>query len=60
MKAFQLGTNPALINYAIGINAFAAGKLDAAAKYLKMARDADKAAYGDKVDALQKRIEAGR
>ncbi len=60
MKAFQLGTNAALINYAVGVNAFAAGKLDAAAKYLKMARDADKAAYGDKVDALLKRIEAGR
>jgi tetratricopeptide (TPR) repeat protein len=60
MKAFQLGTNAALINYAIGVNAFAAGKADTAAKYLKMARDADTTAYGDKVDALLKRIEAGR
>jgi tetratricopeptide (TPR) repeat protein len=60
MKAFQLGTNAALINYAIGVNAYAAGKPDAATKYLKMARDADKAAYGEKVDALLKRIEAGK
>jgi hypothetical protein len=60
LKAFQLGVNSGLINYALGVNAFAAGKNDMAAKYLRFAKDADKAAYGDKVDALLKRIETGR
>jgi len=60
LKAFQLGVNAGLINYALGVNAFAAGKGDMAAKYLRFARDADKAAYGEKVDALLKRIEAGK
>jgi len=60
LKAFQLGTNPVLINYALGVNAFAAGRNDTAVKYLKLARDADKATYGDKVDALLKRIDAGK
>jgi hypothetical protein len=49
-----------LINYALGVNAFAAGRNDTAVKYLKLARDADKATYGDKVDALLKRIDAGK
>ncbi len=57
MKAFQLGANAAIINYALGVNAFAAGKNADAAKYLKFARDANPAAYADKVDALLKRME---
>ncbi|MGA2612868.1 MAG: tetratricopeptide repeat protein [Spirochaetia bacterium] len=56
MKAFQLGANAATINYALGVNAFAAGRNADAAKYLKFAKDADPATYGDKVDALLKRI----
>jgi hypothetical protein len=60
LKAFQLGVNAGLINYALGVNAFAAGKNDTAAKYLRFAKEADKAAYGEKVDALLKRIESGR
>lgn len=56
MKAFQLGANAAIINYALGVNAFAAGKNADAAKYLKFARDADPKTYSDKVDALLNRI----
>ncbi len=57
MKAFQLGANAAVINYALGVNAFAAGHNADAAKYLKFAKDANPGAYGEKVDALLKRIE---
>ena len=60
LKAFQLGVNAGLINYALGVNAFAAGKSDMAVKYLQFAKDADKAAYGEKVDALLKRIQSGK
>ncbi len=60
LKAFELGVNAGLINYALGVNAFAAGKTDTAAKYLQFAKDADKAGYGEKVDALLKRIQAGK
>ncbi len=56
LKAFQLGANAAIINYALGVNSFAAGKNADAAKYLNFAKQADKATYGDKVDALLKRI----
>jgi tetratricopeptide (TPR) repeat protein len=60
LKAFELGVNAGLINYALGVNAFAAGKSDMAVKYLQFAKDADKPAYGEKVDALLKRIQAGK
>ncbi|HUI71813.1 MAG TPA: tetratricopeptide repeat protein [Spirochaetia bacterium] len=56
MKAFQLGANAATINYALGVNAFAAGRNPDAVKYLRFAKTADPATYGDKVDALLKRI----
>jgi tetratricopeptide (TPR) repeat protein len=56
MKAFQLGANAATINYALGVNAFAAGRNADATKYLTFAKDADPATYGDKVDALLKRM----
>jgi tetratricopeptide (TPR) repeat protein len=59
LKAFQLGANAGIINYALGVNAFAAGNMSDAAKYLNFAKDADRAAYGDKVDALMKRISPG-
>ena len=42
------------------MNAFAAGNLSDAAKYLNFAKDADKAAYGEKADALLKRIAGGK
>ena len=60
LKAFQLGVNAGLINYALGVNAFAAGRNDTAAKYLRFAKEADKSAYGEKVDALLKRIDSAR
>ncbi len=56
MKAFQLGANAAAVNYALGVNAFAAGRNTDASKYLKFAKDADPSTYGDKVDALLKRM----
>jgi len=56
MKAFQLGANAATINYALGVNAFAAGKNADAVKYLTFAKDADPSTYGEKVDALLKKI----
>ena len=56
-KAFQLGANAGVINYALGVNSFAAGKNADATKYLTLAKQADKATYGDRVDALLKRME---
>ena len=60
LKAFQLGANAGIINYALGVNSFAAGKNGDAAKYLNFAKQADKVAYGDRVDALLKRISASK
>lgn len=60
LKAFQLGANATIINYALGVNSFAAGKNGDATKYLNFAKQADKAAYGDRVDALLKRIAAAK
>jgi hypothetical protein len=42
------------------VNSFAAGKNGDATKYLNFAKQADKAAYGDRVDALMKRIAAAK
>jgi tetratricopeptide (TPR) repeat protein len=58
LKAFQLGTTAGIINYALGVNSFAAGKNADATKYLSFARTADKTTYGDRVDALLKRIDS--
>jgi len=60
MKAFQLGANAGTINYALGVNSFAAGNTADATKYLSFAKEADKAAYGQKVDALMKRIASSK
>ena len=57
MKAFQLGANAGVINYALGVNSFAAGKNADATKYLTLAKQADKTTYGERVDALLKRME---
>ena len=57
MKAFQLGANAGVINYALGVNSFAAGNNADATKYLTFARQADATAYGDKVDTLLKRMQ---
>lgn len=58
LKAFQLGTSAGIINYALGVNSFAAGKNADAVKYLTFAKQADTPTYGDRVDALLKRISA--
>jgi hypothetical protein len=60
LKAFQLGTNAGVINYALGVNSFAAGRNTDATKYLTFAKQADTASYGDRVDALLKRIAAAK
>ncbi len=60
LRAYDAGAGAGLINYALGVNDFAAGKYDTSAKYLKLARDADAASYAEKVDALLKRIEGLR
>ena len=56
LKAFQLGASAAVINYALGVNSFAAGNGPDATKYLTFAKQADAASYGDRVDALLKRL----
>lgn len=58
LKAFQLGATAGVINYALGVNSFAAGKNADASKYLSFAKTADKTTYGDRVDALLKRIDS--
>jgi len=60
LRAYEAGAGAGLINYALGVNAFAAGSYDTARNYLKLARDADPAAYAEKVDALVKRLEGLR
>ncbi len=57
VKAFELGMSPGIVNYALGVNAFAGGKYADAARYLKFSKDSEPASYGEKVDALLKRME---
>jgi tetratricopeptide (TPR) repeat protein len=60
LRAQQRGLEAGLVQYALGVNAFAAQKYDLAARYLAEARKLDPAAYAEKVDSLLKRIEALR
>lgn len=57
-QAAALGISQALVDYALGVNAFAGGKLADAASYLTKSKEADPAAYAEKVDTLLKRIDA--
>ncbi len=57
-RSMELGIEPALIQYALGVNAFADKKYTEAAVYLKKAKELDPKAYGEKADSLLKRIEA--
>jgi tetratricopeptide (TPR) repeat protein len=57
-RALELGIEAALVNYALGVNAFAEKKYDLASGYLRKAKELDLKAYGEKADALLKRIEA--
>jgi tetratricopeptide (TPR) repeat protein len=56
LKAFQLGASAGVINYALGVNSFASGNSVDATKYLTFAKQADATSYGDRVDALLKRL----
>jgi hypothetical protein len=56
--AATLGVDSGLVNYALGVNAFASGNLADASRYLGLSKSADPTTYGDKVDALLKRISA--
>lgn len=58
LRAQELGIEGALIQYALGVNAFADKKYEQAAAYLKKSKELNPKAYGDKADALLKRIEA--
>jgi tetratricopeptide (TPR) repeat protein len=57
-RSMELGIEPALIQYALGVNAFADKKYAEAGVYLKKAKELDPKAYGEKADSLLKRIEA--
>jgi len=57
-RALELGIEPALIHYALGVNAFADRKYAEASTYLAKAKELDAKAYGEKADSLLKRIEA--
>ncbi len=59
-KASDLGANAGIFNYALGVNSFAAGNNGDATKFLNAAKQADKDAWGDKVDTLLKRIDAAK
>jgi hypothetical protein len=57
-RSMELGIEQALIQYALGVNAFADKKYAEATVYLKKAKELDPKAYGEKADSLLKRIEA--
>ncbi len=57
-RSLELGIEPALIHYALGVNAFADKKYAEATAYLTKAKELDPKAYGEKADSLLKRIEA--
>lgn len=56
-RAEALGAEAALIQYALGVSAFADKKYEQAAAFLRKARELNPTAYGEKADALLKRIE---
>ncbi len=55
--ALDKGASPALTNYALGVNAFADNRYDAATSYLKKTIDID-ASFKDKVDELSQRMQS--
>ena len=60
LEAQRLGVDPALVHYALGVNAFADQDYALAIDYLQRARELDPGAFGDKVDSLLRRIEVMR
>ena len=55
-SALQYGADPALTQYALGLNAAAAGRSAAAKDYLNAAKKADPARYGAKADEALARL----
>ncbi len=55
-QALALGCDPAITNYALGVNAYAQNRLDDAKSFLKIAKDDAPDRYGDKVDSLIAKI----
>ncbi len=54
--ALDLGAEPAITKYALGVNAFAANSYEQSRAWLNEARAADPRAYGEKVDSLLGRM----
>ena len=59
-NALDLGSDVALTNYALGVNAFAGNRYEQAVLYLSKAKAADPVEYSEKVDVLLQRIETLR
>jgi tetratricopeptide (TPR) repeat protein len=57
-SSLMLGAEPALIYYALGVNAFSDNRFDDARDYLAQARERDPNAYRKKVSSLLERIDA--
>jgi tetratricopeptide (TPR) repeat protein len=55
-KALDLGCDPGIANYALGVNAFAQGLLVDAKAYLTKAKDSSPDVYGPKADEVIARI----
>lgn len=56
--ALQMGGDPGLINYALGVTAFAANRIPEAKKYLSQAEAVSASAYKDQATSLLDRINA--
>jgi tetratricopeptide (TPR) repeat protein len=56
LTALDLGADPALVNYALGVNAFAGESYERSRTWLLEARKADPRLYSEKVDSLLARI----
>ena len=54
--ALSRSNDPALVRYALGVNAFADNRFPLATSNLNLAKELDGSAYGEKVDALIERI----
>ena len=57
-SALQMGANPALTYYALGVNAYAAKLYEEADNFLNLAKASDPDRYGEKVDKILERIKA--
>jgi len=59
-RAGELGIDGALINYALGVNAFAEGRYGIAEEHLVQARELDPESYREKSESLLQRIKVMR